>query len=224
VDTHIPNNAATRNKDSAIDPHDLSELEAGIAKALDRLRAALVKTKDAGRVTPENLESLPVELAEKEVSASGKEKTVHQKQSVRLGDIASVAPKGGRTLQVFASDEAHLKSLLSAISASTYSLTPQPPGPDAANPLCITVPIPPVTTETRQQAAAEAKKCLEKASGEIRLVRGEAQKRFRRMEIEKLAGPDDVRKAQKAMEEFVRKGNAEAKEVVDRAAAAALKG
>lgn len=99
--------------------------------------------------------------------------------------------------------------------ASQYSLAPQEAGPEDPNPLCITVPVPPVTAETRAQAAGECKKCLEKASGEIREVRGQMQKRFRRMEIEKLVIVDEIKKAHKKMEEVVRKGNEDAKKAVD---------
>lgn len=216
VDRHIPDNKATRNKDAEPDPYDQSELQAGIDKAITRLKAALTKTRDAGRVSTEMLEALPVE-----VNVKGTSGTAH-KEHTRLGDLASVVPKGGRTMQVFASQEAHVKPLVAAIQASPYSLAPEAPAPagaaaggDGVNPLCITVPVPPVTAETRAAAAAEAKKCLERAQLEVRNARGDAQKRHKTMEKQKLVVVDELRKAHKGMEEVAKKGADEAKRVFD---------
>jgi hypothetical protein len=100
---HIPDNAATRNRDREIDPYDFTELNAGIAKAVARLKDALVKTRDAGRITPEMVESFPVELNVKGAAAHGS-KPHHERQ--KLGDIASVVQKGGRMVQVYCSEEA----------------------------------------------------------------------------------------------------------------------
>jgi hypothetical protein len=41
------------------------------------------------------------------------------------------------------------------------------------------------------------------------MARGEAQKRFRKMELGKLVGVDELRKAHKSMEEVVKKGEGE---------------
>lgn len=217
VSRHVPDNAATSNRDAEIDPYDHSTLQSGITKALTRLQDALTKTKDAGRITPEILESLPVELTTKDNTspAPGSTPPKSTKQTLRLGDLASVVPKGGRLLQIYAAEASHVKPLLSAVQASEHSLTPEAPKPDDPNPLCISVPIPPVTAETRQQAVKEAKACLEKANMEIRNARGDAQKRFRRMDIEKLVVVDELRKAHKGMEEVVKKGMEEAKRVFD---------
>jgi hypothetical protein len=100
---HIPDNAATRNRDREIDPYNFTELNAGIAKAVARLKDALVKTRDAGRITPEMVESFPVELNIKGAAAHGS-KPHHERQ--RLGDVASVVQKGGRMVQVYCSEEA----------------------------------------------------------------------------------------------------------------------
>ncbi|KIY03578.1 uncharacterized protein Z520_00269 [Fonsecaea multimorphosa CBS 102226] len=223
---HIPDNKATRNRDSEIDPYDFSELEAGIAKAVTRLKEALVKTKDAGRVTPEMIEALPVEINLKghETGRSGP-----HKEKAKIGDLASVVAKGGRSVQIFCAEEAHVKPIASALLASPYSLVPQTtaphtPGttsvsqsnpPTSSNPLLITVPVPPITAETRNLARAEAKKMFERASQEVRNARGEAQKRHRKMELGKLVIVDELRKAHKQMEEVVKKGQDEVKKVYE---------
>ncbi|KIV95483.1 hypothetical protein PV10_03135 [Exophiala mesophila] len=208
---HIPDNAATRNKDAEVDPYDFTDLNEGLATAMARLKDALTKTRDAGRVTPENLGQLPVEINIKGKEAHGG--SAH-KERVKIQDLASVAPKGGRTLQVFAAEEAHVKPLLSALASSQHSLVP---AVDSNNPLCIIVPIPPATAETRAQAKAEAKKCFERASNDVRNARGDQQKRHRKMELEKLVIKDELRKAHKQMEEVVRKAQDEVKKVYEAA-------
>ena len=97
------------------------------------------------------------------------------------------------------------------------------PQHDATNPLLILVPVPPITAETRAQARAEAKKVFERASQEVRNARGEAQKRHRKMELQKLVLKDELHKAHKAMEDVVKKGQDECKKVFD-AAVKALEG
>lgn len=214
VDEHVPDNKATANKDAEVDPYDHSELEAGIASAVARLKDALTKTRDAGRVTPDMVESLQVELNVKHPDQSkpkGKAEQPHHER-VKLGDIASVVPKGGRMLQVFAAEEAHVKPLANAITASEHSLNPEV---DKNNSMLILVPVPPATAETRQQAAAEAKKCFDKASLDVRNARGDAQKRFRKMELGKLVIQDELKKAHKGMEEVARKGQDEVKKVYE---------
>ncbi|ETN44408.1 uncharacterized protein HMPREF1541_10588 [Cyphellophora europaea CBS 101466] len=220
ISRHVPDNQATRERDAEIDPYDFTELQAGIDKALLRLKDALTKTRDAGRVSTDMLESLPVELSVKDPgehtgASSSSSGRAPQKEKTRLGDIASVVPRGGRSMQVFAAEAAHVKPLLTAIRASDYSLAPEQARPEDPNPLCITVPVPPVTAETRQQAAGEAKKCLERAQLEVRNARGEAQKRHRKMEIKKLVIVDELRKAHKAMEEVVKKGSEEARKIYE---------
>lgn len=100
---HIPDNAATRKRDAEIDPYDFTELNAGIAKAVARLKDGLIKTRDAGRITPEMVESLPVELNLKGAATHGA-RPHHER--MKLGDIASVVQKGGRMLQVYCAEEA----------------------------------------------------------------------------------------------------------------------
>lgn len=214
VDRHIPNNAATRNRDAEPDPYDHSLLQSQIDTAITRLKENLTKTRDAGRVSPAMLEDLPVELNVKGSSTQG---GAAHKEHLKVRDLANVIPKGGRTLQILVSSESDLKPVANAVAASPYSLTPQTPTANANNPLMIEVPIPPVTAETRQQAAAEAKKVFDQAGLEVRNARGEAQKRHRKMELQKLVVPDELKKAHRGMEEVVKKGQEEVKKVFENA-------
>lgn len=157
------------------------------------------------------LESLPVELNIKHTTTKGG--TAHHERTL-IRDLGSVVPKGGRLMQIFCAEEANVKPITNAIAASEHSLVPTV---DENNPLLVVVPVPPATAETRAQAAAEAKKVMDKASLEVRNARGDAQKRFRKMELEKLVIKDELVKAHKGMEEMVRKGQDEVKRLFDQA-------
>lgn len=64
-------------------------LEADIGKAIERLKNDLSKLRAGGRFNPEVLEALRVKVG---------------KESVRLGDVAQVVPKG-RQVQVLVGEE-----------------------------------------------------------------------------------------------------------------------
>lgn len=75
------------------DPSDLSQLQAGITVALARLKDDLSKLRAGGRFNTTSLESLKVQPV----------KDSHD--SVKLGDLAQVVPKGGRMVTVLATEE-----------------------------------------------------------------------------------------------------------------------
>jgi hypothetical protein len=101
-DVSVPNNASEKDRRSEVDPHDYSVLESGISKAIERLKEALTKTRSAGRISPETIENLPVEInIKRDPGTSGRD----HKESGRLGDFATVVPKGGRAMQVFVAEE-----------------------------------------------------------------------------------------------------------------------
>jgi ribosome recycling factor len=83
------------------------------------------------------------------------------------------------------------------------------------NPLELHVPIPPPTAESRAADAALASQEGEKALLGVRNARGSCHKRLRKMELEKKARPDDLRKAGKTMESIVEKATVEVKKAVD---------
>jgi ribosome recycling factor len=75
------------------DPSDLSQLELGIATAVSRLKDELTKLRTGGRLCPETIESLRVQLSK------------GTKETARLGELAQVVPKGGRMVAVLVSEE-----------------------------------------------------------------------------------------------------------------------
>lgn len=98
-----------------MDAYDYSELQSAIDGAVARLKDALSKSKDAGRVSAEMIEALPVDLSVKEGGAAQKERT-------KVGDLASVVPKGGRMMQIFCAEEA--VSSISTFFDLKYSTIP----------------------------------------------------------------------------------------------------
>jgi hypothetical protein len=78
---------------SADDPFDFTTLDQGIEKALEKLKNDLSKLRTGGRFNPEVLENLRVHLNK------------DSKQSERLGDLAQVLPKGGRSLMILVGEK-----------------------------------------------------------------------------------------------------------------------
>lgn len=71
-------------------------METGIANAVNRLKDELSKLRAGGRINTEVIEGLKVNL--KTGSGNGNE-------SVRLGELAQVVPRGGRMSAVLVSEE-----------------------------------------------------------------------------------------------------------------------
>ena len=133
-------------------------------------------------------------------------------QPQKIRDIAQVVTRG-RFILVIASDAAHLKPISSAIMTSGLNLTPQGPAPDA--PTTLSIPLPPPTGESRQQALDQAQKWAEEALGRIRDARGAHQKKLRKFQVERKVRPDDLQVAHRKMEEVAKAGNEEVKRILD---------
>lgn len=94
------------------DPFDLSRLQTGIATAVSRLKDDLSKLRAGGRFNTAALESLKVQLS-KDIQ-----------DSVKLGDLAQVVPKGGRMVTILAAEE-EVSWLRRALATSAFCfLTP----------------------------------------------------------------------------------------------------
>lgn len=89
---------------------DVSSLESQILKALERLTHELSQLRSGGRLNPEIVEGLKVQLG---TQSSGKE-------TVRLGDVAQVVPKG-RVLNVMVG-EPDVRSLYCSFSPNLESV------------------------------------------------------------------------------------------------------
>ncbi|KAE8390666.1 ribosome recycling factor domain-containing protein [Aspergillus alliaceus] len=190
------------------DPYDFTQLHDGIADAVSRLKDDLSKLRVGGRLNTEAIEALRVQLSKSSKSSKS------SKETVKLGELAQVVPKGGRMVTVLASEEDHIKPIISAIVSSGLSLSPQP---DAHNALQLNIPIPPPTKEFRDQTVSAAKSAMEKATAAVRDARGSVHKRLQDMQKKKIARPDDVRKAQEQMEKLTEKGQREVRDLFDTA-------
>lgn len=216
-DPLLSNSGAPTATDEA---YDVSGLEAQILKAIEKLTHDLSQLRGGGKLNPEVVESLKVQLG-----------TAHEgKETVKLGDIAQVVPRG-RMMNVVCGEESvrlptnnatcpmlttptqHIKPITSAIAASPHSLTPL--APESSNPLTIQVPLPPPTGESRRAAVDAAIKASERADKFIQTARQEHNKRLRKYELNREVLPDDLQKAKKRMEDVVKKGHTEVKRISD---------
>jgi ribosome recycling factor len=80
--------------------YDVSSLEAQILKAIEKLTHDLSQLRGGGKLNPEVVESLKVQLG---TAGQGKE-------TVRLGDIAQVVPRGRMMNVVCGEEEVRLYS------------------------------------------------------------------------------------------------------------------
>ncbi|GAB1198232.1 hypothetical protein APSETT444_007545 [Aspergillus pseudonomiae] len=175
------------------DPYDLAQLHHGIAAAVCRLKDELSKLRLGGRLNTDAIENLRVQLSK------------GSKETLKLGDLAQVVPKGGRM---------HIKPITSAVVSSDLSLTPQP---DMHNSLQLNIPIPPPTKESRDQTVSVAKAAMERATAAVRDSRSSVHKRLQDMQKKKIARPDDVRKAQEQMEKATENGQREVRDLFEAA-------
>ncbi|KAI9850241.1 MAG: hypothetical protein M1838_005967 [Thelocarpon superellum] len=184
------------------DPFDFAALNASINGTIQRLADDLARVRAAGgRLSSETLANLKVQLQK------GVKESV-----VKLGDVAQVVPRGGRTMVVMVAEKEHLKAIQSSIQGSTLSLTPQP---DPQNGLHLLLPVAAPSQESRQAALAQVSRAGDAAQTAVRNARQTQQKRLRRLELERKVRPDDLRRAGKDMEKLVEGGTAELRRVVD---------
>jgi ribosome recycling factor len=85
--------AASEASGGTDDPFDFSTLESGIEKSLEKLKNDLSKLRTGGRFNSEILENVRVHLV-KDI-----------KSTERLGDLAQVLPKGGRSVMVLVGEK-----------------------------------------------------------------------------------------------------------------------
>lgn len=75
------------------DPSDLSQLQNDIAASITRLKDDLSKLRAGGRLNAEVIEEFRVHLSK------------GSKDSVKLGELAQVVPKGGRMVTILVAEE-----------------------------------------------------------------------------------------------------------------------
>lgn len=120
---HIPDNKAQTNHDREIDPYDFSDLEAKIKHQVDWLRDCLQKLRSGGRLGLETIEGFQVEIKHGLGGEGGQGKKV---EKVRLGDLATVVPRGGRLIGVMVNEEAVRLSFTPSLPFSSSSSSSSP--------------------------------------------------------------------------------------------------
>jgi hypothetical protein len=90
------------------DPFDLSTLNSGISTAISRLKDDLSKLRAGGRFNTATLEGLKVQLS-KDIQ-----------DSVKLGDLAQVIPKGGRMVTILVAEEEVSETLLRELDSLSH--------------------------------------------------------------------------------------------------------
>ncbi|EEH37221.1 ribosome recycling factor domain-containing protein [Paracoccidioides lutzii Pb01] len=188
------------------DPYGFTQLDNDIAEAVRKLKDDISKLRAGGRFNPGTIESLRVAVTKGDGKGS--------KETVRLGELAQVIPKGGRMLTLLVGEDEYVKPIASALLSSDLSLNPQR---DAHNSLQLNVPIPPPTKESREQSVKDAKAAMERASNAVRNARGAINKKLKHMGVKKLVRPDDLHKQIEKMEKVAEKGQKEVKEVFEAA-------
>ena len=101
---------------------------------------------------------------------------------------------------------------MSALAQPPHSLNPQA---SPTEPLTLTIPLPPVTQESRQEAARAVGQKGEAALFAMREARGAQRKKLRALELGKMVGPDELRRAEKEVDKVNEGAVAEAKKTVE---------
>ncbi|KAF8543464.1 ribosome recycling factor-domain-containing protein [Trichophaea hybrida] len=191
-----------KNTSAAIDFNtQFEKLEGEIARIMDKLKDDLSKLR-AGQADPGLLEGLSVVLDKA------------QGTTAPLKDVAHVVTRG-RGLAVTVYEATNVKRVVSAIQIADLNVQPIV---DAKNPLLVNVPLPPPTRESRDRVSKQAKTVGDRALDAVKSARLVTHKKI--MSAKKSTRPDDFKKADKKVEEIVKKRKAEMEAVI----AAARKG
>ncbi|KAL8918005.1 MAG: hypothetical protein Q9208_007603 [Pyrenodesmia sp. 3 TL-2023] len=204
----VAHNAAKTADDAADNPTDFSALEAQIAQIITGLREEIRRIKPGG-VDVQAVEDVRVTLKK---GGSADKGAKGGKDVVRIGELAQVVPRG-RVLVLLVGEKEHIRPISSALASSPLALNAPPPSPHT--PLELHIPIPPTTTESRQQALAAVSAKGESALFALREARGERRKHLRELKLAKKVGPDMMRRAEKELEKVNEKGVADVKKVVE---------
>lgn len=152
----------------------LADIEDKMDRAVEALKRDL-NTLRTGRATPSLIENIPVD---------------YYGTPTPLKQIASISAPDARAILVQPWDKQSLREIEKSLLKSEMGFNPSNDGN------IVTVPIPPLTTERRQDLVKVLKRKIEEGKVSVRNVRRGGQDTLRRMEKDKLASQDQVRRAQ----------------------------
>ncbi|KAK6541180.1 hypothetical protein TWF694_008549 [Orbilia ellipsospora] len=207
-----PTHAALAAETPADDPYNFTKFDESVKHAVDGLKNELAHLKAfSGRPDPSVVENVMVTISfaktKKELEAG-----LAQESKFKLSELAHVAPKG-REFILTVNDESYVNSIKNAL-LSQMSLNPQPVSPSTPNILKVPLPMP--TRESRENSAAVVQKTGQKYLDRVQNIRGA---HFAHLEKLKKAGSargDDVRKAEKRLQEKLDKTNKELKAMIEK--------
>ena len=162
-------------KDDMQTPEDvLAETERKMARSIDALRRDL-NTLRTGRATPSLIEDVSID---------------YYGTPTPLKQIASISAPDARAILVQPWDKQSLRDIERGLLKSEMGFNPSNDGNN------ITVPIPPLTQERRQELVRLLKRKLEDGKVSVRNVRRDGQDTLRKMERDKAISQDQNRRAQ----------------------------
>ena len=119
--------------------------------------------------------------------------------TMSLRELANIGVAEGNTIVIKAFDPSTLKDIERAISSSEIGINPQNDGK------MIRLPVPPLSTERRNQLAGQVKQMGEQQKVAIRNARRDANKAFAAAEKEKSLTEDDVKSGEKQVQDLTDK-------------------
>jgi ribosome recycling factor len=164
-----------KGSDTELNPESvLSEVDRKMNRAIDALRRDL-NTLRTGRATPALLENITIE---------------YYGVPTPLKQIASISAPDARAILVQPWDKQSLREIEKSLMKSEMGFNPSNDGN------IITVPIPPLTQERRQELVRLLKRKIEEGKVSIRNVRRDGLETLRKMEKDKLISQDQNRRSQ----------------------------
>ena len=152
----------------------LSEVSTKMDRAVDAFKRDLTQLR-TGRATPALVENINV---------------VYYGSMTALKQIASISAPDARAIMIQPWDTAAMREIEKSLQTSDMGFNPSNDG------TTITVPIPPLTQERRQEMVKLLKGKVEDGKISVRNVRRDGLESLRKLEKEKSISQDDGRRAQ----------------------------
>lgn len=167
---------ATSNRNNQRDTPEavLAEVEKKMDRSVEALRRELNSLR-TGRATPSLIENVSVD---------------YYGVPTPLKEIASISAPDARAILVQPWDKQSMREIEKSLMKSEMGFNPSNDGNN------ITVPIPPLNTERRQELVRLLKRKIEDGKVSIRNVRRDGQDTLRKMERDKVISQDQNRRAQ----------------------------
>ena len=166
--------ASNRNDQTDTPEAVLAEVEKKMDRSVDALRRELNSLR-TGRATPSLIENVSVD---------------YYGVPTPLKQIASISAPDARAILVQPWDKQSMREIEKSLMKSEMGFNPSNDGNN------ITVPIPPLNRERRQELVRLLKRKIEDGKVSVRNVRRDGQDTLRKMERDKVISQDQNRRAQ----------------------------